>query len=867
MTNKIGNKIVWFGVVEDRMDPLFLGRCRVRIVGIHTDNLIELPTSDLPWAWPLQTIGSAAISGVGNAPVGPVEGTWIACTFLDDWQQQPFMLGAIGGIPVPLDDKAEDIEGFLINDVQGNATSKSNPPPAPSNAVKDSSGEPIKTGSGGYVTTDPAISTPNTIGNLTPEQYSNLKDKIGKVESGGKYDIVEAKNGNYLGKYQMGAEALESAGYIKPGASKRYGTKAVQDPSNWTGKDGVTSKDSYLKNPTAQESAMDSNLKTNFKATGLSNSIPADKQAGVLMASHLVGAGGAKKLLNGDNPKDANGTTAASYFQKGASVVTGKSSNEVPKAANLAKPAIDTNVENTSLSDKGKFDPDNMPEVIKKLKTKASEKIGFTDPNEKYPKEEWLKEPDTHRLARHQSIDKTIVPTKEEERDKEIPIANAEDTWDQSLIPYNAKYPFNHIFESESGHTIEIDDTEGMERIHIYHKTGTFIEIDSEGTLTRRVKGNEVTISENDNKTHIMGTGILTVDGDFAVEIHKSLQIFVSGDAQIKVEGNVIQEIDGNYDSHVKGNMTVQCDGDYNLKVSGNSIEETEGDFDQKVGGDTSEEAGGNYTIQAGPLYAVDAGQVHNNSGKATGASGAEDAAPIEVFEPDLKVLDPTTRQSASDFEMEDAAEEDKVKYIEEKKLSGNSPKEAPMPENEKKKDTAPAPNIDQYKSNPNSETLKPPFTKDTQLSTNFKLGDLCPKGLPPEGGQAGLTQAQIVQNLKDTSINVLEPMKEKYPDLKVNSGFREGAGTSQHHKGQAVDLSYGAANASTNKKSMMQDFASDIKNSTAHDQIILETAGGNSAWVHVSNNPQGNRPNSDPTKHMTMDTSTGKKTSGLGFA
>ena len=30
--------IWWHGVVEDRKDPLFLGRCRVRILGWHTEN-------------------------------------------------------------------------------------------------------------------------------------------------------------------------------------------------------------------------------------------------------------------------------------------------------------------------------------------------------------------------------------------------------------------------------------------------------------------------------------------------------------------------------------------------------------------------------------------------------------------------------------------------------------------------------------------------------------------------------------------------------------------------------------------------------------------------------------------------------------
>ena len=86
----------WIGVVEDRMDPEFLGRCRVRIFGYHTDDKDKLPVKDLPWAIPIQPITSAAMSGKGSSPLGPVEGTWVLGFFFDgDDMQQPAMLGTI----------------------------------------------------------------------------------------------------------------------------------------------------------------------------------------------------------------------------------------------------------------------------------------------------------------------------------------------------------------------------------------------------------------------------------------------------------------------------------------------------------------------------------------------------------------------------------------------------------------------------------------------------------------------------------------------------------------------------------------------------------------------------------------------------
>ena len=63
------------GVVENRKDPLQLGRYQVRIVGIHSSDKNLLPTKDLPWATPFLGTTSAGVSGVGATPTGLVEGS------------------------------------------------------------------------------------------------------------------------------------------------------------------------------------------------------------------------------------------------------------------------------------------------------------------------------------------------------------------------------------------------------------------------------------------------------------------------------------------------------------------------------------------------------------------------------------------------------------------------------------------------------------------------------------------------------------------------------------------------------------------------------------------------------------------------
>ena len=47
-----------------------------------------------------------------------------------------------------------------------------------------------------------------------------------------------------------------------------------------------------------------------------------------------------------------------------------------------------------------------------------------------------------------------------------------------------ANYPLNKVYETETGHFKEYDDTDGAERIKESHKLGTYYEIDKDGNMT-----------------------------------------------------------------------------------------------------------------------------------------------------------------------------------------------------------------------------------------------------------------------------------------------------------------------------------------------------------------------------------------------
>ena len=107
------NGFQWFvGVVEDRQDPKTLGRLRVRCLGYHTEGLDKLKTEDLPWSHVMNPITSATVSGLGQTPLGAVEGTWVVGFFQDGADaQQPIIIGTLPGVPSELPTK-DNNKGF-----------------------------------------------------------------------------------------------------------------------------------------------------------------------------------------------------------------------------------------------------------------------------------------------------------------------------------------------------------------------------------------------------------------------------------------------------------------------------------------------------------------------------------------------------------------------------------------------------------------------------------------------------------------------------------------------------------------------------------------------------------------------------------
>ena len=146
------------------------------------------------------------------------------------------------------------------------------------------------------------------------------------------------------------------------------------------------------------------------------------------------------------------------------------------------------------------------------------------------------------------------------------------DTFDQPEIPYSAVYPYNHVYESESGHLMEYDDTNGSERIYQAHRTGTSYEIDKDGNKVEIIKGESYRLLSNKEQVQISGDSDISIDGRHKIYINKSNTLNNHYDIQVGTGANINIQVDSGDVNLITttGKINVNAGGDYNVKVGGN---------------------------------------------------------------------------------------------------------------------------------------------------------------------------------------------------------------------------------------------------------------------------------------------------------
>ena len=261
---------------------------------------------------------------------------------------------------------------------------------------------------------------------------------------------------------------------------------------------------------------------------------------------------------------------------------------------------------------------------------------GFNDPEGEYPSESiihsghGLNESDVSRLARGDDAEthKSVI-NRRDTQFKNIPTATKPHVSTVSTtskketagsfdepIPRGTElsgktgiYPFNHVFESESGHIKEVDDTPDGERLFTQHAAGTYEEIIADGTKTVKVVGDNYELIAGGSNVYVRGNINLTcsgtkrelIEGDYILEVGGDFTRKIGGSEQVKIGAG---ESGGNLEEEIKGNHGFNIANSVSGAV-GTTEKGTAKDFDITIGGKETRTIGGTLDITTSDSYTL----------------------------------------------------------------------------------------------------------------------------------------------------------------------------------------------------------------------------------------------------------------------
>lgn len=798
--------MLYIGVIEDRNDPLKLGRCKVRVIGLHTHDASKLPTADLPWAIPMQPTTSAALSGIGTTPLGLIEGTSVIVMFQDEDKQYPIILGSIGGIPQSSSSDVATDDGTIKIKIDGEVKQTT----TQSNVLLDSSGNAVLDSSG-----NPVITT--LVDEDAPLENTNkLKRASEFLPSSNCVALIKRFEGLKLQAYQ------DSVGIWTIG----YGTTRIN---------GVPVQPGMTITQQQAEQYLLDDLNRDFVPAVHTSTRALVTQSmfdSLCSFAYNVGGGNLRKstlLKDLNSNKYLDAAAGFSQWNKAGGVVLQGLVNRriaekdlflnegVPNSAGELPPQLE---QNNQVAGFGFADSNSS------ATQSSSSTLGFSDPNRKYPL--YFDEPDTNRLARHEEINKTVVYKKEASIVKNVEVSDGS-TWNQSPIPYNAQYPFNHVMQTESGHIMEFDDTPNSERIHIYHKAGTFTEIDSNGTRVNRIVGDNYEILERNGYVQISGSLNVTIDGAHNVYVKNAFNMNIDGATNINVYNNA--------NLNVSGSMNLSVGETLAMKAA--AIKMEAGTVDIKTSGNATIQAGGEASVKAGSVAKFDGAQVRVGMGaNSAQASGLSDPASKKSPEmPEFGTLIVVTRSASAAGQYETPEDGDPTAHIQKQLNTGALKVEdvASIANVQEVQELLPS-NIEPPPIGCDAIMMKQTFEPSFVLSKNFTLSTLTKNGSRPVVAQQGLSVQEIVCNLKGLAESCLEPIKNLYPNMLITSGFRRpndvpnSSKTSDHYLGCAADIIIPNLTRQGHYEAIQR-----IQALVPYDQLLLEYQGDSTTWIHVS--------------------------------
>lgn len=826
------NNNFFLGVVEDRVsDPLKLGRVKVRVFGVHSESIVDVPTEALPWAIPIMSSNSASLSGIGDAVPQYVEGTTVFLFFQDgESKQQPIILGSLAGIPLskdPFFNKPTQEVGSAVTPPKATVLESTSGSLVDSSGqvVTDSTGNPISVGSDEIPPLDISAMAAKFGSNVTTVYKTllnfGIKDPYGligilsNVAKETKFKLVR-ENLKYstttrlkqifpkyfstmpedeIVKYTNNPEGLANLVY-----ASRYGNGDTSSGDGFKYRGGGFIQLTFKNNYSDVGSKIGSVIVNN------PDNINDPDIASKAVAQFFINAyGGAKRItfssleegLTSTTKKVNSGGFANDYpkvveYSKLCKIIEDKSA-EQEKTAEITKPNAPENDINKTAT---------KPEIDSGTasKNRNTTATGFKDPSGKYPLNQMLNEQDTSRLARRNTRNTSIELRNNARRTAIKNVSGS--TFDEPAPAYNAQYPYNKVHTTESGHTIEFDDTPCNERISQFHSAGTYTEIDRYGNTVNKIVGDSFQITERNGYIYIDGTARISVGSDVKL--------------------------------YVAGNMDVEVDGDLNYNVGGS--------VNWKIGGDSIQGIAGVNSVRSGGSTDVDSSTINLNSGTSHANTPSTRSGTTNDYVrriPENYLGGELIKYDDADEASVDTAH---TKQIASGEITQQDLDEGKAAKASDKDETPPPPEKTTVPTSCSMFTNKDNVPDTTQISKYYTIGMLSSKAVVSHDKlirQHNLEIPEIACNLKNLAENCLDLIKAKYSNMIVTSAFRHGNTTSQHQRGMAADMQFSGVS-----KGDYYDIASWIKANIPFDQLLLEykTTGTRNPWIHISFNSGGNR-------------------------
>lgn len=174
--------------------------------------------------------------------------------------------------------------------------------------------------------------------------------------------------------------------------------------------------------------------------------------------------------------------------------------------------------------------------------------------------------PEVPKLAREQKDESQSSP-----KGTDVMIKANGSPVNEPAISYAAKYPSNRVFKTKRGIVVELDDTEGNVRIHVWHPKKTFFEINKNGGLVERIQDSRYSVVVVNDRLHVKGDHDVCVDGAASLRVAGDYELFVGGKMKLTVGGN--------YEETIVGDMSTDVTGDQKTFVEKNITREAQGDI------------------------------------------------------------------------------------------------------------------------------------------------------------------------------------------------------------------------------------------------------------------------------------------------